>query len=554
MAINGIDFFMNQSEIYETFAEFYDDPLGFVMFMYPWDNDPAIQRVKLPDKYKERFDSEWGPDTWACEYLEELGDYIRERDFVGKSQEQGETSVDPIQFSTVSGHGIGKSTLVAWIVIFLMCTRPLCKGTITATTETQLRTRTWAEVGKWLRRSFAKDMFEYTTGRGSMSLYHPEYKTEWFVQAITCREENSEAFAGQHAANSTSFYIFDEASGVPDKIWEVRDGGLTDGEPMTFDFGNGTRNTGRFYENMEGRFRHRFVRRNIDSRDVAITNKAFFKRMVEDHGEESDYVKVRCRGMFPSVGSMQFMPTDLVRQAMAAPDLRDDPTAPLVFGIDVARYGDDETVVYPRLGLDMRNYKPLRIREANTIYIAEQTSEYVDRFRRDGIEYSQIFVDSTGGYGGGVADQLRAMGLKCVEINFGNKSPDFRYRYYSDYMWGRLRDALDRGAILPRLGGNLDFTAADSDLEADAGLIHDELAQDIFTQLTGRQFSYTIQGNKIHLEPKADMKERIGSPDLVDAMALTFAMNVQPRRLSSARSSSNTFAQHEYDPYSMEDF
>lgn len=545
---------MKNTELIEVFAEYYDDPLGFVMFMFPWDDDPSIQLVKLPEKYRTRFDCEWGPDLWACEYLDRLGEEIRERDFVGKAEETGKASVDPIQISTVSGHGIGKSTLVAWIILFLACTRPLCKGTVTATTETQLRTRTWAELGKWLRRSFAKDLFEYTTGRGSMSLYHPDYKTEWYVQAITCREENSEAFAGQHAANSTSFYIFDEASGVPDKIWEVRDGGLTDGEPMTFDFGNGTKNTGRFYENMEGRFKHRFIKWSIDSRNVAITNKSHFAKMVEDHGEESDYVKVRCRGMFPSVGSMQFIPTDIVRQAMSMVDVMTNRSAELVIGVDMARYGDDEIVIFPRMGLDARTHKPERLRNPDSVFVASRIIAMIEKFRAIGLEYSQVFIDSTGGYGGGVADQLRAQNYNCMEINFGWKSPDPKYRYWSDYMWGMLRNELRRGLILPRMneegkgGIGVYSRVSDEDLDIDASLIENELARDLFSQLTGRQFSYTLQGNKIHLEPKSDMKERVGSPDIADALALTYAMKVSPR-FTSKNNGNQYFAKSEYDPY-----
>ena len=538
---------MRKSEIIkqfsEAFAKFSDNPLGFVMFMFPWDSDPSIQMVKLPKEYQDRFNCEYGPDLWACEYLDQWGEEIKKRGFNGRDP------VDAVQMSTASGHGIGKSVLVAWIILFIMCTRPYCKGTVTASTEPQLRTKTWAELGKWFKRSLVSDIFVYNSGRGASVLYHPSDKAEWFCQAITCREENSEAFAGQHAANSTSFYIFDEASGVPDSIWRVRRGGLTDGEPMTHDFGNPTKNTGYFYENMEGRFRRRYIRRNIDSRTVTITNKVEIQRWIEDYGIDNDEVKIRVLGQFPAFGVRQFIPTDDVMEAMTCIDLALDRRQPLTIGVDVARYGDDETVIYPRLGRDARTFEPDRVRDPNTITIANRIIAMVEKFRGLGIEYSEIFVDSTGGYGGGVVDNLREMGYHCIEVNFGRASPDPKYRYIADMIWGRLRDDIANGMCLPKAGNGIGETAlvTAEDISVDVTLMGSVLAQDLFTQMTGRQFSYTTAGNKIHLEPKKEMKDRLCSPDLVDALALTYTLPVTTKYVRP--SVNGNFAKHEYNPY-----
>ena len=527
----------------ETFAQFNDDPLGFVMFMFPWDSDPSIQMVELPEEYQKRFNCKYGPDLWACQYLDQWGDEIKKRGFNGR------IPVDAIQMSTASGHGIGKSVLVAWIILFIMCTRPYCKGTVTAATEPQLRTKTWAELGKWFGRSLVADIFVYNAGRGASIIYHPANKAEWFCQAITCREENSEAFAGQHAANSTSFYIFDEASGVPDSIWKVRRGGLTDGEPMTHDFGNPTKNTGYFYENMEGRFRRRYIRRNIDSRDVEITNKSEIHKWIEDYGIDSDEVKIRVLGQFPAFGVRQFIPTDDVLTAMTCPDLALDRKQPLVIGVDCAGFGDDETVIFPRIGRDARSFEPDRIRNPNTIFIANRIVTMIEKFRALGIEYSEVFIDSTGGYGGGIADNLRDLGYHCIQVNFGNASPDTKYRFVADMIWGRLRDDIASGMCLPRAGNGIGQTAdiTTADITVDSSLMGSELAQDLFTQLTGRQFSYTTAGNKIHLEPKKDMKARLGSPDLVDALALTYTLPVTTKYIRPG--TKGNFAKHEYDPY-----
>ena len=531
-----------QGYLTEAFAKFADDPLGFVLFMFPWDKDASIQQVPLPAKYRKRYDCEFGPDLWACEYLDQLSREIKRRGFTGL------VSVPPIQMSVSSGHGIGKSALVAWLILFVMCCYPYCKITVTAATEPQLRARTWAELGKWHRRSLARDMFVYNTGRGAMMFYEPNYKTEWYAQAITCREENSEAFAGQHAANAVSCYIFDEASGIPDSIWGVRAGGLTDGLPMTFDFGNPTKNTGYFFENMEGKYKHRFLKYFIDSRNVHITNKDYIKQLIEDYGEDDDYVKVRVRGMFPSLGTMQFIATSDVLSAMRAPDTMVDRTQPLTIGVDIARYGDDETVIFPRLGRNARAFGPVRMRDPNTIAIANRVIGMINDFRNRGLEYAECFVDSTGGYGGGVADNLRAAGYHCIEVNFGKASPDPKFRYVSDMIWGRLRNDISNGMLLPKQTGHEYSLLSNDDLAADSSLIGTDLSRDLFQQLTGRQFSYTTAGNKIHLEPKADMKSRVGSPDLVDALAVTYAIPVEARALHSGRGRQN-FQKFEYDPY-----
>ena len=529
-------------DLAEELAFLADKPLDWVMFMYPWDSDPSIQMVKLSPEYADRFGCEYGPDKWACEYLEEWGREIRERNFDGR------TPVAPLQMSTSSGHGIGKTTISAWIIQFIMSTRPFSQGTVTATVEPQLRTKTWAELAKWHKRSLLRDIFAIQASRGALLYYHPDHRSEWFAQGITCREENSESFAGQHAANSTSWYLFDEASGVPDKIWEVRLGGLTDGEPMTHDFGNPTRNTGTFYENMMGRFKPRYIRRFIDSRDVAITNKEMTQRIIDDYGEDSDTARVRVKGQFPAFGTMQFIPTDAVLNCMTMRDVGTDRTSPLIIGVDAARYGDDETVVYPRIGRDARSHKPLRLRDPNTITIATHVIEMIQDFRTKGIEYAECFIDGTGGYGGGIADYMRGAGYHCIEVNFGRSSPDPKYRYMADYMWGKLRDALAEGLCLPKAGGGIgrDALVSLDDLERDSSLLKDSLSADLFQQLTGREFSYTLQGNKIHLEPKADMKKRLCSPDLVDALALTYAMPVNPRFVAEGQS---RFAKHEYDPF-----
>ena len=521
-------------ELAEQIATFYADPLGHVMFSYPWDTEESIQlrnqqtgEPLLPPEYQDRFDSEFGPDRWACEFLDELGEDIKDRAF------DGHRAVNPIQYTTASGHGIGKSALSAWLIKFIMDTRPFAKGVVTANTSEQLKTKTWAQLGFWHGLSLTEHWFKYNTGRGAMSLVHREFPGAWRCDAQTCKEENSESFAGLHAANSTPFYLFDEASAVPDKIFEVREGGTTDGEPMTFDFGNPTRNSGRFFEQCEGRFRHRYRVRRIDSRTVAITNKDRINEWIEDYGVDSDFVKVRVLGKFPSAGSLQFMPSDLVDEAMQR-EVVLDRQAPLRIGVDVARYGDDETVILPRIGCDACSFPAKRFRGINTTQITGHVIEMLKEFGLLGMRCQGLFIDGTGGYGAGVIDQLNTLGYTPIEVQFGSRPVDGKqYRYKSDEMWGDMRNAMDK-LMLPR--------------------INELNGVEIKAQLTQREFAYTLQGNKIHLEPKKDMKARLGgeasSPDIADALALTFAQDIGATvmPLDANVYGNQRTVEHEFDP------
>jgi hypothetical protein len=414
-----------------------------------------------------------------------------------------------------------------------MDTRPLCKGTVTANTADQLKSKTWAELGKWHSRSLTQDWFNYTTGRGAMALRHKIKGSEWFCTAQTCREENSEAFAGQHAANSTSFYLFDEASGIPDKIYEVREGGTTDGEPMIFDFGNPTENSGMFFENMEGTKKHRYTRRSIDSREVALTNKPRIQEWIEDYGEDSDFVKVRVRGMFPSAGSLQFIDSHLVDAAMERELPAFDKGAPLIIGLDIARFGGDESVIYPRLGFDARSFMPERYRRLDTETLVGHVGNMIQRFRDLGYEQYHLFVDETG-IGGPVVDRLRGLGYNPYGVNFGNKAINTKaYRYRSDEMWGALKGNLPK-LVLPSL--------------------KTETGRDLRAQLTQRHFGYVLGGSKVHLETKADMKTRLrkeaASPDIADALALTFAQPIS-FNMRGFDPMPAMMAQHEYDPFDL---
>ena len=512
-------------------AKFYDDPLGHVMFSYPWDTDKTIQIVKLQSPWKERFPNcEYGPDVWACEFLDDIGAETKARNF------NGVDAVSPLRYSTGSGHGIGKSVMVAWIIKWIMDTRPLSIGTVTANTDTQLRTKTWAELGKWHKLSATEHWFDFSTGRGAMALKHKEHREKWAVSAQTSRKENSEGFAGQHSVSATSFYIFDEASGIDSGIFDVREGGLTDGEPMIFDFGNPTRNSGAFYENCVGKYAHKYKVRMIDSRTVAITNKKLIADWAAERGEDSDFFKIRVKGEFPSQSSWQFISAADVDTAMnrELPQQVSRDATPLVFGVDVARKGTNESVIQPRLGNDARSWPAKTFTGLKTTELVDKIIEEVKFFRKLGLKVAAIFVDG-GGVGGGVVDQLERLGYPVVEVLFGGKPQDGKvYRFKGDEMWGKLRSELQRGLCLP--------------------MNHDKGGKELKEQLTQREFSFTLQGNKIWLETKEEMELRgLESPDRADALVLTYARDVSAAVLGEGRQGETQSTVHEYDPLTRKD-
>lgn len=403
-----------------------------------------------------------------------------------------------------------------------MSTRPHCKGVVTANTSDQLASKTWAEIAKWTKRCITGHWFTVTTGKGAMRMVHNQYPESWRVDAQTCREENSESFAGLHAASSTPFYLFDEASAVPDAIWEVAEGGMTDGEPMWFVFGNPTRNTGRFFECFN-RQRHRWNGRQIDSRTVQLTNKEQIQEWVDDYGEDSDFVRVRVRGVFPRASSLQFIPRDLVDEAMA----RVAPVQPAagrtaVVGVDVARFGGDQSVIRTRVGRDAATFPPLRFRELDTMQLASRVVEQVTMLRNAGL-HVVVFVDG-GGVGGGVVDRLQQLAIDVIEVQFGAKADEPRkYANKRAEMWGRMKEWLSIGC-----------------LQKDEALA---------TDLTGVEYGFTPK-DEILLESKESMKKRgLASPDDGDALAVTFAHPVPEFTSDHHHTPRNSRARREYDPY-----
>lgn len=490
----------------EDMAAFYDDPLGFVMYAYDWVGDATLHLVKLEAPYCYLYDSEYGPDLWACDFLTEIGNRTLASGF------DGVNAVNALRMATASGHGIGKSAMTAWLVDWIMSTRPHAKGIVTANTSDQLSSKTWAEIAKWTARCVTRDWFEVTTGRGSMRMYHKQHPNSWRCDAQTCREENSESFAGLHSASSTPFYLFDEASAIPDAIWKVAEGGLTDGQPMWFVFGNPTRNSGAFRDCFL-KMRHRWTTRQIDSRNVSITNKQQIEQWISDYGLDSDFVKVRVRGLFPSMSAKQFISVadvDAARGKHLKPEAYN--FAPVILSCDPAWSGDDELVIAKRQGLAFSILRTIP-KNDNDIQIAGILGQLEDEHNADA-----VFIDA--GYGTGIASAGQTLGRDWQLIWFSGASSNPGCLNKRAEMWTGARDWLKAGGAIP----------------------DDEV---LYTDLIGPETVPRMDG-KIQLESKEDMKKRgQPSPNRGDALALTFAYPVVKKSGLPSRRAGNPLA---YDP------
>ena len=279
-----------ETTLISDIAGFAHDPLSFVRYAFPWGEagTPLAGSV--------------GPDQWQCAVLSEIGAALRgeaETPAPSDAPADGDDVEDAvgraIRLAVASGHGIGKSALVAWLLLWAMATHEETRGVVTANTDSQLRTKTWAELAKWHRLCLCRDWF--TLSATALFAAQKRHQKTWRIDMVPWSERNTEAFAGLHNQGKRIIVIFDEASAIPDKIWETTEGALTDAdtEILWCAFGNPTRNQGRFRDCFQ-RFRHRWRHRQVDSRTVKLTNKKQLQQWVDDYGEDSDFVRVRVKG------------------------------------------------------------------------------------------------------------------------------------------------------------------------------------------------------------------------------------------------------------------
>jgi hypothetical protein len=445
-----------------------------------------------------------GPRRWQGEVFGDIRDHLS----------NPETRFQPLMIGVASGHGIGKSAGIGMIVNWALSTCDDCKVIITANTDTQLRTKTSPEVGKWARLSITSSWFDVQST--SISSKDKEHAKTWRADFVPWSENNTEAFAGLHNKGKRIVLIFDEASAIADKVWEVAEGALTDEdtEIIWIAFGNPTRNAGRFRE-CARRFKHRWKFRQIDSRTVEGTNKEQIAKWIADYGEDSDFVKIRVRGMFPSASSRQFIgETDVSAAYGRSLALSQYNFAPKILTVDPAWEGDDEFVIGLRQGLAFRILHRMS-KNDNDLVAAQLIARFEDEEHADA-----VFVDA--GYGTGIVSAGQGMGRSWTLVWFASESGDIGCLNKRAEMWKAARDWLKAGGAIPE-----DPT------------LRDELqAPEIVPRIDG----------KIQIESKKDMKARgVPSPNRADALVLSFAFPVVKRHpLDALRNSRHT---DDYDPY-----
>ena len=400
-----------------------------------------------------------------------------------------------LQIAVSSGHGVGKSALASWIILWAVATKPNTKGIVTANTESQLKSKTWAELAKWHRLSIVESLFEVT--KTAIYSTNPKYEKTWRIDGIPWSEHRPEAFAGLHNQNGRILIIFDEASAIPSIIWEVAEGAMTDKNTqiLFICFGNPTRSDGRFRECF-GRFRHRWITKKIDSRTVDITDKKQIDKWIEDYGLDSDFVRIRVLGEFPeSAGSSCLIKKSDIDKAIER-NINEDiyKDAPRILGVDIARFGDDKTVIARRQGLKLHNLK--KYYQLDTMEAADAVIREIHDFSPDA-----VFLD-IGGVGAGVYDRLKSLNYNVTGIDFAGK-PERKDKYMNKRaeMWCLMADWLKHGDI-----------PEDSELKDD---------------LAAPKYYFRGDNAQILLEKKQDIKKRgLASPDCADALALTFAGSV----------------------------
>lgn len=448
------------------------DPLGFVESIFPWGEGQLKEHA--------------GPRQWQKDALDEIGQHLR----------NPETRHQPLLMARASGHGIGKSALVAFVTHWGLSTMPNTRVVVTANTGNQLDTKTWPEITKWFKLAHNSDWF--TPKATSIASADPDAEKNWRADAVPWSENNTEAFAGLHNKGSRIIMIMDEASAIADKVWEVGEGVLTDEdtEIIWLVFGNPTRNTGRFRECWR-KFRKLWKTAQIDSRTVEGTNKVALAKMVETYGEDSDIVKIRVRGMFPSMSAKQFISSADVEAAKGRELGQDQYSwAPKILTCDPAWEGDDELVIGLRQGLMFRILGVIP-KNDNDLQVAAVLARHEDEHGADA-----VFIDA--GYGTGIVSAGRVMGRNWQLVWFGSASSKPGYKNKRAEMWGEMRDWLKEGGAIP----------PDDTLEQD---------------LIGPETVGTLDGT-IQLESKKDMKARgLPSPGRGDALALSFAYPVAKR-------------------------
>lgn len=410
-----------------------------------------------------------------------------------------------------SGHGIGKTTTLAWTILWFMFTRPFPKIPCTAPTMHQLRDILWAEISKWLYQSpILQQFFEWTVER--LTLRTQEEK--WFAVARTATKPD--AMQGFHS--ESLLFVVDEASGVDNKIFEPILGALTGEETRLIMVGNPTRTQG-FFHDAFTRNREMFNCITLNAENSRRVSREFIASIIALYGMDSDPYRVRVLGEFPKSQPDTFISLELIEKGIRNYNswVKSGVTRPeprhISLGVDVARFGDDESTIW--LTYDYGGYyvsrKELILYKNDTVELTGRVKEIVRRLnKRHPRIYVDINADETG-VGAGVVDMLESnhsnLKYRVIAQTFGgtggtlNEEP-IKYSNNTGLLWGNVKRLLMDNKLF---------------IEEDSALV---------AQLSDRKYRVNEDGD-IQLERKQDMKKRgVSSPDRADALALSLGTNI----------------------------
>ena len=493
--------------------DFYFSPYKFAIWAYAWGEGDL-----------RSFD---GPRKWQREVMEDIESYLRNEIHNKRS---GKDIGDFYRHAVASGRGPGKSALVGMLAHWFMSTRIGGSVWVAANGEPQLRTKTFPEISKWVARGINSEFFDTNAMSIQPATWFRNYIESpeglnrstryYYISGQLWSEESPDAFAGAHNFDG-EFSIFDEASGIPDAIWGVQNGVFTENivDRFWLAFSNPLKNSGAFFECFN---KNRDLWRNtqIDSRTVEGVSQQTYLNIISEYGEDSDEARVEVYGQFPNVGDEQFIGQTVVDEAIRRARY-DDPDAPVILGVDVARFGNDSTVLAVRKGRDLAAV--IRYSKLDTMEVVGRVIEAIDRFKPD------LTVVDEGGLGAGVIDRLAEQRYKVRGVNFGTRADSQAYLNKRAEMWGAMKEWLKTASI------------------GDVGSMKRQNDQRLKDDLCGPQYKLNSLG-AIVLESKDAMKKRgMASPDVADAIAVTFAYPVSYRaRVRNSREDTVSYRMKRY--------
>lgn len=469
-----------------------DDPLAFIMFAFPW----GVKNTPL-EHHK-------GPRKWQARVFNRIRDHIAECRRRGIDDLPG-----VLKIARCGGRGIGKSAGVCMLMWWLISTRLGATVIFTANTEEQMKSTTWAEMGKWHTMAINGHWFDRMVLLLKPCQWFDEMLKEqlkidtgyYYILGKTWKQETPGAFAGTHNPLGTML-IFEESADIPPEIWNVSEGFFTEKycvDRYWFAISNGRRNTGSFFECFH-RNRDVWDCENIDGRDVEDTDKGVYEAIIlaDKDGIDGDEARVEVRGLFANHGMRQLMGRLDVQAAQKRELIRDDGAA-LVMGCDISRGDGDSNSVSFRRGNDARSIPSQQWKNRDTTYTVNRIAEMIDKFQPDA-----TCIDEDG-VGGPVIDQLRARGYKIHGVRNGGKPTSDRYADIRTEFWVRMSEAMPNLCLPESKSLEDDLCGPEIDFQSDTS-------------------------DKLKLESKEKMKKRgLHSPDEGDSLGMTYAIRV-PRR------------------------